>query len=176
MDFDKDFWERHWGAASSAAPNPYVVAETAGLATGTALDAGCGSGAEAIWLAARGWRVTAADISASALAQARARAGGIPITWVEADLTTWHPGAQFDLVMTNYAHPTTPQLEFYERVAHWVAPGGSLLIVGHRDDGHHAASVALADIVALLAGWRIDTEQELARGILKDVVVRATRN
>ena len=41
---------------------------------GTALDAGCGEGAEATWLASRGWDVTAADISAEALARAAARA------------------------------------------------------------------------------------------------------
>ncbi|WP_443056385.1 class I SAM-dependent methyltransferase [Streptomyces sp. MUM 178J] len=69
--FDRDYWERHWqqgraggpGSLGGNPPNPYLAHETAGLAPGTALDAGCGSGAEAIWLASRGWHVTAADIS-----------------------------------------------------------------------------------------------------------------
>ena len=44
------------------------------LTPGTALDAGCGAGAEAIWLAAAGWQVTAADISSQSLARAAERA------------------------------------------------------------------------------------------------------
>ncbi|MEU8381169.1 class I SAM-dependent methyltransferase [Streptosporangium sp. NPDC048865] len=154
--FDKDFWERHWeqkgaeGPASMAGnpPNPHLARETGDLTPGTALDAGCGGGAEAIWLASRGWHVTAADISAEALAHAagRATASGAAerLRWVEADLSVWSPDARFDLVMTHYAHPATPQLEFYDRIAGWVAPGGTLLIVGHLQTpdsaghGHHS--------------------------------------
>ena len=51
--------------------------------------------------------------------------------WVEADLGVWDPGTRFDLVTTHYAHPAMPQLDFYERIAGWVAPGGTLLVVGH---------------------------------------------
>ncbi|WP_310529675.1 class I SAM-dependent methyltransferase [Nocardioides sp.] len=62
--------------------------------------AGCGSGAEALWLASHGWRVTAADISSEALDSAAELAasfeGGAPVHWVEAELTTWEPGVQFD--------------------------------------------------------------------------------
>ena len=141
--FDKDFWERHWltgtrrgpGSMGGNPPNPYLARETSGLTPGTALDAGCGGGAEAIWLASHGWHVTAADISPAALARAaeRAAASGTPerLRWVEADLSVWSPDARFDLVMTHYAHPAMPQLEFYDRIAGWVAPGGTLLIVGH---------------------------------------------
>ena len=72
--FDKDFWERHWqqgqaggpGSMGGNPPNPYLARETSGLTPGTALDAGCGGGAEAIWLASHGWHVTAADISSEA--------------------------------------------------------------------------------------------------------------
>jgi hypothetical protein len=66
-DFDKDYWERHWDRRSGAgedAPHLHLARETNGLAPGTALDAGCGTGAEAVWLAARGWHVTGADIAA----------------------------------------------------------------------------------------------------------------
>lgn len=136
QEFDKDFWQRHWrdagaddsgGSMSGNPPNPYLAAETVGLAPGTALDAGCGSGAEAIWLASRGWRVTAADISSEALARAADRAATSPaaaerVQWVEADLSVWSPAERFDLVMTQYAHPAMPQLAFYERIAEWVAP------------------------------------------------------
>ena len=130
--FDKEYWDQIWQgdrAASMAAsqPNPHLVREVGDLAPGTALDAGCGAGAEAIWLATRGWQVTAADIATEALAHAaeRAAASGVAgrVQWVEADLSTWEPGARYDLVTTHYAHPAMPQLEFYDRIASWVAPG-----------------------------------------------------
>jgi SAM-dependent methyltransferase len=205
--FDKAYWDQHWhqthgdrpGSMAGNPPNPYLARETAGLAPGTALDAGCGAGAEAIWLASHGWQVTAADISGDALARAadRATASGLsqPVRWVEADLTGWEPGTHFDLVTTHYAHPAMPQLAFYQRVGAWVAPGGTLLIVGHlhtpaaTGHGHHhpaEATVTRADITAGLdaAGWEIVTAEEHQRQVtgpagqtvsLHDVVVRATR-
>ena len=148
MTFDKDFWEEHWRQRTTGSgmegspPNPYLVRGTGSLTPGTALDAGCGAGAEAIWLASQGWQVTAADISADALQRASRRAtdGGVSqqVQWVEADLTVWSPDTQYDLVTTHYAHPAMPQLAFYKRISNWVAPGGTLLIVGHQQ--HHGAA------------------------------------
>lgn len=123
--FDKEYWEHHWDDRTSrtVAANPYLVQETAGSTPGTALDAGCGAGAEAIWLAEQGWRVTGADISATALdaAAKQARSAGVDVTWIEADLTTWNPTHRWDLVTTHYAHPSIPQLDFYRHIAQWVA-------------------------------------------------------
>jgi SAM-dependent methyltransferase len=208
--FDKEYWDQIWHgdrAASMAAgqPNPHLMREVGDLAPGTALDAGCGAGAEAIWLAARGWQVTAADIATEALARAaeRAAAGGVAgrVQWVEADLSTWEPHARYDLVTTHYAHPAMPQLEFYDRIASWVAPAGTLLIVGHLHHGEHAstaghghgeneppasASVTAADITARLDPivWEVVTAQEAHRALtghgghaasIHDVVVKAGR-
>jgi SAM-dependent methyltransferase len=183
----------------SSPPNPYLARETAGLAPGTALDAGCGAGAEAIWLASRGWDVTAADISSEALARAAGRAAANEppeqVRWVEADLSTWRPDTRFDLVTTHYAHPAMPQLDFYDRIAEWVAPGGTLLIVGHlhthasTGHGHHPPAEASATSAAITARlddkeWRVVTAEETLRTHtshdgrevpLHDVVVRATR-
>ena len=209
--FDKDYWEQHWeqahrngpGSMGGGVANPYLARETSCLAPGMALDAGCGGGAEAIWLASRGWQVTAADISTSALARAAENAvtSGVSdrIAWVEADLSVWEPGAQFDLVTTHYAHPAISQLAFYERIARWVAPGGTLLIVGHlhtseptdHDHGHGdqppaEATATVASITNALDDtvWEIVTAEEHLRTLaghgdrsvpLHDVVVRATR-
>src|SRR6478609_11171226 len=80
QEFDKDYWEAHWEQATGhrggpiIAPNPYLASETSGLVTGSALDAGCGEGAEAILLASAGWQVTAVDISTEALSRAAERA------------------------------------------------------------------------------------------------------
>jgi 2-polyprenyl-3-methyl-5-hydroxy-6-metoxy-1,4-benzoquinol methylase len=180
---------------ATSAPHPYLAREIGGLPPGTALDAGCGAGAEAIWLASHGWQVTAADIAPEALALAAERVpdGDVAerLQWVAADLTVWLPDRQFDLVTTHYAHPAMPQLAFYQRIATWVAPAGTLLIVGHlhtseaAGHGHHPAaeaSVTLADITAGLdpAQWVIATAEENHRpvktsALLHDVVVRATR-
>ena len=211
--FDRDYWEEHWttdagGAMATAPPNPHLVAELAALDPGTALEAGAGAGAEAIWLAGRGWRVTAADISAEALGRARdrARSAGVEdrITWVEADLSAWEPPERFDLVTTHYAHPSIPQLAFYARLADWVAPGGTLLVVGHLQGGGAAghghghghghgeggrpapeASVTAASVAALVGSpdWTVVTAAESERVVeteagevrLADVVVRAVR-
>ncbi|EEP70379.1 SAM-dependent methyltransferase [Micromonospora sp. ATCC 39149] len=187
-------------------PNPYLARETSGLAPGTALDAGCGAGAEAIWLASRGWQVTAVDISAEALARAaqRATASGASerLRWIEADASVWDPGTRFDLVTTHYAHPAMPQLQFYDRVAGWVASGGTLLIVAHlhthetsgggqhsHGTGHHPPAEASATAAAITArldetAWQVVTAEETHRTLighggaevsLHDVVVRATR-
>ena len=199
--FEKEYWEDHWdqneGASHGSTPNaanPYLAREVGSLTPGTAFDAGCGTGAEAIDLAARGWRVTAVDISSTALALAAQRAAQASvshkITWVEADLTTWQPEDAFDLVVTNYAHAAMPQLAFYRRIASWVAPGGTLLIVGHlpaegaqHSHGHPPAEATATStaITAELpaASWIIETAFEGARdvgaGQLHDVVVRARR-
>ena len=204
--FDKEFWEQHWqrgradgpGSMAASPASPYLARETGDLAPGTALDAGCGAGAEAIWLASHGWRVTAADISSEVLVLAveRAASAGVAagVEWVEADLGVWDPGTRFDLVTTHYAHPAMPQLDFYERIAGWVAPGGTLLVVGHGhspDTGHQhgdgppdEASVTAAAVTTRLDGarWEVVTAEECRRtgpaghGLpLDDVVVRATR-
>lgn len=211
-EFDRDYWDAHWTRDSPesdrteapAPAHPSLATELAGLPPGTALEAGCGEGGEALWLAAHGWSVTGADISSQALSRARERAvtAGLQVEWLEADLSTWEPAERYDLVTTFYAHPTMPQLAFYERIARWVRPGGTLLIVGHRrgEPAHHHdadathrghgshdedalahASVQAAEVTALLdpSEWRIETAQELPRTLggkrLDDVIVRATR-
>jgi SAM-dependent methyltransferase len=141
-EFEKEYWDAHWAGADDQAripPHPALAELLTELPPGTALDAGSGAGAEASWLAARGWDVTAVDIAARALGHAAARSLGDPgrgsVTWVEADLTVWQPERPFDLVATFYAHPAMPQDAFYARIARWVAPGGALLIVGHDHGG-----------------------------------------
>ncbi len=145
--FDKKYWDDIWssdraGAMSTSAPNPHLVRQVEGLRPGSAIDAGCGAGAEALWLAGAGWNVTAADVADAALefGKKRAAESGLSerVKWIQADLSFWEPDEKFDLVTTHYAHPAIPQLEFYRRLATWVAPGGTLLIVGHL---HHNDSM-----------------------------------
>ena len=144
--FDRDFWEQRWAQVRSdhpealvgRPPNAHVLAELADLPPGRALDAGCGHGAESMWLAARGWRVTGVDFSATALDIARSTAASVGeevaerIEWVEGDLGTWTPPeATFDLVLSVYVHVDGSVPEMVRRLGGGVVPGGSLFLVGH---------------------------------------------
>lgn len=140
--FDEAFWEERYRshtAVWSRRPNLQLVTETEGLPPATALDAGSGEGADAIWLASRGWQVTAVDFATTALhrATAHADARGAEVAgrirWVRADLTSWVPAREhFDLVSAQFVHlPAARWEDLFRRLAASVAPGGTLLIVGH---------------------------------------------
>lgn len=107
---DAQFWNSLYEerpARWSGDPNPQLIAEASDLEPGTALDVGCGEGADALWLARRGWKVTGTDISSVALgrAQAHVEGEGVDIEWLEADLTKWDPqGRSFDLVSAQFFH------------------------------------------------------------------------
>lgn len=140
--FSQAAWEERYGSRGmwSGQPNAQLVAEVTDLPPGRALDAGCGEGADAMWLAGQGWRVTALDFSEIALGRARERSAGLDVEWRHADLSSWAPeqGA-YDLVSAQFVHVPT-LVEVYARLATGVAPGGTLLLVGHDptdDVGHH---------------------------------------
>ncbi len=134
----------------SGKPNPQLVHEAGGLRPGKALELGCGEGADAIWLARRGWSVTAVDVSAVALERAHshelaelaresvnASSGDIRsrITWQQSDLTKWQPEGSYDLVTSQFLH--SRELDWrvpLRAAASAVKPGGTLLVVGHHPD------------------------------------------
>ena len=148
-------------AAWSGRANRQLVAEAAELPPGTALDAGCGEGGDALWLAERGWRVTGVDYSAAALQRAAAAAGdrGLAdrVEWVAADMDDWTPPPRaFDLVTAHYLHARgADRSALFRRLAAAVAPGGTLLVVGHlldRGPGHHHVGLyyTAQDVAAVL--------------------------
>ncbi|MBO0834750.1 MAG: class I SAM-dependent methyltransferase [Actinobacteria bacterium] len=140
--FSEAAWDERYRSSDalwSGKPNLYLISETSGLSPDSALDAGAGEGADAIWLAERGWHVTAVDISTVALERAAAHAAergqdiAGRIDWQHEDLTSWQPAeARFHLVSVQYLHLADPErTTVFSRLAAAVAPGGSLLIVGH---------------------------------------------
>jgi thioredoxin reductase/SAM-dependent methyltransferase len=142
----RDFWEQRYGSHEhvwSGRPNPQLVATAADLPPGTALDIGSGEGADAIWLASRGWKVTGVDVSQAAIDRAARHAAeaGVDTTWRQADITAWDPApAQFDLVSAQYVHLPRPARDaLHRRLAAAVRPGGTLLIVGHHPADLQAA-------------------------------------
>ncbi|GAA1252053.1 class I SAM-dependent methyltransferase [Pseudonocardia aurantiaca] len=136
--FTARFWDERYSSASriwSGDPNPQLVSEAGALDPGTALDAGCGEGGDAHWLARRGWQVTAVDVSAVALERGAAHAEpdiSGRIDWQCADLTTWAPDRAYDLVNAQFMHfPRALREPLFARLADAVSPAGTLLIVGH---------------------------------------------
>lgn len=121
----------------SGEPNAALVRETADLAAGTALDLGCGEGADAIWLARHGWKVTAVDFSGVALARAaeHGEAAGVAdrIEWRQHDLAQSFPAGSFDLISAAFLHSYSglPRERMLRTAAGAVSSGGVLLIVGH---------------------------------------------
>jgi len=129
-----DWWEERYRTHErvwSGRVNASLAQVAADLTPGSALDAGAGEGADAVWLAGRGWRVTAVDASQTALDRGAAEATrrGLDVTWVRADLRTWTPPARYDLVTSHYLHAEGGR--GWAWLADAVAPGGTLLVVGH---------------------------------------------
>ncbi|MGW4580893.1 class I SAM-dependent methyltransferase [Rhodococcus aetherivorans] len=203
---DEELWDERYRsrpALWSGEPNRHLVGEAAELEPGLALDVGCGEGADAIWLARRGWRVDGVDVSGVALRRAAEhadRAGAEiagRITWLHENLTAWDPGrGRYDLVSAQYMHLPPPERDvLFRGLAEAVAPGGTLLIVGHHPTDlqttvprppRRELFFTGADVVALLDpdGWDVVTEAAVARSVtdpdgravtVHDTVVRARR-
>jgi SAM-dependent methyltransferase len=139
-EWDARYRERD-GQMWSGRPNGRLVAEIGDLRPGRALDVGCGEGADAIWLANRGWVVTAIDISDVAIGRARhaAELAGATVEWICADaLHTELPSRSFDLVSMQYpALPKSTGESAVQTLLATVRPGGLLLAVYHDLDEDH---------------------------------------
>jgi 2-polyprenyl-3-methyl-5-hydroxy-6-metoxy-1,4-benzoquinol methylase len=196
---DARAWDERYaesGLVWSSTPNQFVEAEVAPLPPGRALDLAAGEGRNALWLAERGWQVTAVDFSAAALATGRslAEAAGADvagrIAWVEGDLATWTGAPEsYDLVVCLYVHIAGPVEEMVGRMASCVAPGGTLFMVGHRpiDPVTGAATAAAGQVqvsvepaLAVLGKdeWEVVVAEDRPRRVAGsgvDAVIRARR-
>lgn len=135
---DRHAWNERYEATDlvwTAGPNQTFADEVGGLEPGTALDLAAGEGRNAIWLATQGWTATAVDFSDVALDKARqlAEARDVAIETVVADVTTHVPAAgAHDLVAVIYLHlPADDRRLVHQRAAAAVAPGGTLIVLGH---------------------------------------------
>lgn len=137
-------WDERYRASGlvwSVDPNMWVRQHTEHLSPGTALDLASGEGRNAIWLAARGWDVTAVDFSAVATQKGREQAlqhgddTAGRIRWVTDDVLHYTPPATYDLVLVIYLQlPADQRRTALRRAASAVATGGRLLVVAHHTD------------------------------------------
>lgn len=134
---DAEAWDERYRTSEliwTAEPNRFVVEVLADEPPGTGLDLACGEGRNAVWLAERGWSMTGADFSAAGLAKAAelARARGVEVTWVQADVVTWAPPTGLDLVLVAYLHlPPADRARVLARALGACRPGGLVVVVGH---------------------------------------------
>jgi len=205
-EWGRDYWEDRYSAPGlqwSGRPNPVLVDEVRDLEPGRVLDVGSGEGGDAIWLAGRGWQVTAIDIAQAALDKAAARATEVDeeaaarITWEQHDLAGWAPApGSVDLVSSQFMHLADPvRAALFRSLVAAVAPGGTLLVVGHdlgdltAGAGRHGKEALMFTIDDVLAavpadGWTVEVAESRARQApatdggsttVRDVVVKATR-
>jgi SAM-dependent methyltransferase len=195
------FWDDLYGERErvwSGRVNAPLADRVADLPPGRALDLGCGEGADALWLAERGWAVTAVDISATALGRARAEAErrGLQVDWQQADLAVALPPGPYQLVSAHFLQSPVelPRASVLQRAAAEVAPGGHLLVVGHAsappwsqhepDPELMPSAATVLGQLALGDGWQVLEADDVPRtatgpdgqtGELLDSVVLARR-
>lgn len=174
---DASDWDTRYAASElvwSRGPNRFVEAECTDLPPGRAVDLACGEGRNAIWLASRGWEVTAVDFSQVALDKGRRLADDVPVAWVCADATQWR-GEGFDLAVVAYFQvPADARRTAVRNAVGSLRPGGTLLWVGHDSTNltegtggpqDPAVLMTAQDLLGDLDGIAVDVEraERLAR-------------
>ncbi len=201
---DRDEWNKRYDTSDfvwTVNPNPFVVAETDALRPGRAVDLACGEGRNAIWLAERGWEVTAVDFSEVAVEKGRrlAQSRGARVEWVVADLVTYGLSSDYyDLVLVCYLQTPEPERRsIIEQARQAVAPGGTFLWIAHdlsnleRGVGGPKSPAVLCsprDVVADLPGFEIrkaevvhrrvqqaESTGEAGEAVALDTLVKAVR-
>ena len=187
-DDPREFWDRIYRARDrphTHRPHPYLVDELTQAEPGTALDLGCGDGANAIWLATQGWTVTAVDVSAVALeraAQSAEQAGvAARLRWECADLRDWTTSQTFDLVTALFLH-TPLELDYpavLARAAARANAGATVLVIGHYTlppwawdpddtDGLFSAAELVSALALHAPDWQLRLADEVARTVMHD--------
>jgi SAM-dependent methyltransferase len=190
---DRQKWNERYAAQPvlwKADPSPFLGGELGDRPPGRALDLGAGEGRTALWLAERGWQVTAVDFSDVALARGQERLGGLgldgAVEWVCADLVGFDPtGGTYDLVLLLFVHLPPPERRRLLRLAAaTLTPGGMVLVVGYHPVDSPTGEAAggppnrytPADIAADLDGLRVERAERLELPDAVDTVVRAIRD
>lgn len=162
---DPGAWDERYRATErlwSEGPNMFVADRLGPVEPGVGIDIASGEGRNAIWLAERGWEMTAVDFSEVAIE--RGRSVSAEVDFVVADVLTWEPDKTYDLALIAYLHlPPANMRAVVERAVTWLEPGGELFLIGHDksniDEGHGGPQVPeiLNEVEATL-DWLEGTE------------------
>lgn len=178
-------WARHWDRVyASRSPDelswhqddPHVSRELLQLLgidrEAGVVDIGGGASHFAAQLVARGFEdVTVLDVSATALGEARHRAGSnTPIVWLRRDLLAWRPERRYDLwhdrAVLHFLIDEDERARYVQTMQAALAPGGSVVIGVFAEDGPDRCSAL--PVVRYSTG-------ELATLLGRDFDVVATR-
>ena len=179
---DAEAWDERYAASElvwSAGPNKFVLQECADLPPGRAVDLAAGEGRNAIWLARRGWQVTAVDFSRVALDKGARLAGDTAVEWVVGDATQWRTEEPVDLAMIAYLQlPAAERRAASRNAVESLRPGGTFLLVAHDSTnltegtgGPQDPTVLMTaeDVLADLEGIEVDVVR--AGRVAREVVV-----
>jgi SAM-dependent methyltransferase len=138
---DAHDWDHRYADSQlvwSAGPNQFVESELADLAPGRAIDVAAGEGRNALWLADRGWEVTAVDFSRVGLDKGRAlqerleHGRDLRVDWVHADVLTYEPTGRYDLALLAYLQlPAEQRRDAVRRAFGCLRDGGTLFVIAH---------------------------------------------
>lgn len=198
----RKFWDDLYAKRDqvwSGKPNVQLTKAVESVKPGTALDLGCGEGGDVVWLAQKGWKVTATDVSPVALERSKALAAehGVAdnIDFEQHDFAISFPEEEYDLVSAQFLQSSIDfdRSSVLKRAAEAVVPGGLLLIVEHgsapswssHSDMHFPTAQETFDSLELDdANWkvlRIDSpERQITgpmgeRATIKDNVIIVSR-
>ena len=170
-----EFWNATWSTMDHTFVDhdELLVEHTRDLKPGRALDLGCGSGGNAVWLAKRGWQATAVDFSGVAIEKAKVRAAGslVEVEFVVSDVTTYRPNGLYNLITSFYIQLWPEQrAQMLSNAAEALAPGGRLIFVSHDRSSPPsgwsqedlASLTNLDDVVAELPGLRVERAEVVA--------------
>ena len=176
-------WEERYASVErlwSGRPNDWLPELATDWEPGTALEIGCGEGADVLWLAERGWQVVGLDLSATAIGRLTGQAERLGVasrvTGRVHDAGDGLPVGPFDLVTSFYVHGghepgSLDVMALLSDAAARVAPGGHLLTAVHAVNPpwhtHHARTYTAAELLEGLAeataGWQVVVGEERDR-------------
>jgi tellurite methyltransferase len=163
-------WDQKYrdGYGAGATVEPLVASAVASLRAGIALDLACGSGRNALYLAARGWHVTALDYSAVAIEMLSRRSEelGLSIDVRRVDLEDpayQLSNSEYDLIVDVLYLQRT----LFSQIRSAVKTGGTFVgVMAMADDDPEVAPMnpeylcAPDELGEVFAGWRIHHYRE----------------
>ena len=157
-----EFWNEIWADIEDcgSGSDEILVDQVERLTPGRALDNGCGTGGNAVWLAKQGWQVTAVDYSVVAIEKGKRLAAeqGVNVEFVVADASTYRPRGQYDLITCFYIQMFPQQrANMLAKLSKALAPGGTFLFVSH-DKSSPPSGWSVEDLLSLTTPEEIVAE------------------